>query len=151
MKQTILKLLLIPLLAVMPAVVFMEPAYAACGQSEAAKQVGEGIDQTTTTAPSCDDSGIKRVVSLIVSILSWIAGVAAVVAIIWAGFKYVTSGGDSGKVANAKNTLIYAVVGIVVAVLAQLIVRFVISQTNNVASCPAGQHLAADGKTCVNN
>jgi hypothetical protein len=48
--------------------------------------------------------------------------------IIFAGFKYVTSGGDSSKIGSAKNTLIYAVVGLVVAGLSQIIVRYVVTK-----------------------
>jgi hypothetical protein len=55
-------------------------------------------------------------------------GIIAVIMIIFAGFKYVTSGGDSGKISSAKNTLTYAVVGIVVAGVSQLIVRFVVTK-----------------------
>ena len=50
--------------------------------------------------------------------------------IIISGFKYVTAGGDSAKVGSAKNTLIYALVGLVIAALAQFIVHFVFSVIN---------------------
>jgi hypothetical protein len=49
--------------------------------------------------------------------------------IIWGGFKYITSGGDSNNVSGAKNTIIYAIIGLVIVALAQLIVHFVISQS----------------------
>ena len=45
------------------------------------------------------------------------------------GFKYITSGGDSGNITGAKNTILYAVVGLVVVALAQIIVRFVLART----------------------
>jgi hypothetical protein len=48
--------------------------------------------------------------------------------IIYGGIQYVISVGDSGKVAKAKNTIIYAVVGLIVAILSYAIVNFVISQ-----------------------
>jgi hypothetical protein len=50
--------------------------------------------------------------------------------IIYGGFRYITSGGDSGRVGSAKNTLIYAIVGLIIVALAQLIVNFVITQAN---------------------
>jgi len=46
--------------------------------------------------------------------------------IIFGGFKYITSGGDAGGVTGAKNTILYAIVGLVIVALAQVIVRFVI-------------------------
>jgi hypothetical protein len=51
--------------------------------------------------------------------------------IIIAGFKYITSGGDTNKVASAKSTLTYAIIGIVVVALAQLIVHFVIKTADD--------------------
>ena len=51
--------------------------------------------------------------------------------IIYGGFKYISSGGDSGKVTEAKNTIIYAVIGLVVVALAQFIVQFVLNKVTN--------------------
>lgn len=64
-----------------------------------------------------------------VDIFSLIVGVIAVVMIIIGGLKYITSGGDSNSVSSAKNTLLYAVIGLVVVVLAQAIVFFVLDET----------------------
>jgi hypothetical protein len=64
----------------------------------------------------------------IINVLSMIIGIAAVLVIVIAGFRYVTSAGDSGRVTSAKNALVYAVVGLVVAALAQVIVRFVLTK-----------------------
>jgi hypothetical protein len=51
--------------------------------------------------------------------------------IVFGGFKYITSGGDSNNVSGAKNTIIYAIIGLVIVALAQLIVHFVLNQTSN--------------------
>ena len=67
-------------------------------------------------------------ISSVVGLLSIIVGAAAVIMIIVSGLRYITSGGDSGKVAGAKNALIYALVGVAVAALAQLMVHFVLSK-----------------------
>lgn len=134
MKRIILNVILIPLLALLPAATLAVPAYAAaCGGSSAAQQVSTGIDQTTTSAPAnCGDNGVGNAITLAVNILTLIVGAAAVIAIIWGGFKYITSGGDSNKVANAKSTLIYAIVGIAVAGVAQVLVHLVISSAAGV-------------------
>ena len=47
--------------------------------------------------------------------------------LIWGGIRYVLSGGDSGAVSSAKKTILYAVVGLIVAILAYAIVNFVIT------------------------
>jgi hypothetical protein len=84
-----------------------------------------GVRQTDPAGSSTD---VGEVVQLIVNILSWIVGVVAVIMIIIGGLKYVTSGGDAGNVSSAKNTILYAIIGLVVVLLAQIIVRFVVDQ-----------------------
>lgn len=72
---------------------------------------------------------VESVAKTTVKILSYFVGVVAVVMIIIGGFLYLTSGGDSNRVASAKNTIIYAIVGLVIALLAQALVRFVFAKT----------------------
>jgi heme/copper-type cytochrome/quinol oxidase subunit 2 len=91
---------------------------------------------STINGGACDASSassIHNLVVAIINILSLIVGIVSVVMIIFGGFKYVTSGGDSGNVSSAKNTIIYAVIGLIVVALAQFLVLFVI---NNVSPKP---------------
>jgi uncharacterized membrane protein len=74
-------------------------------------------------------SGLLRTV---INVFSWIVGVIAVIMIIVGGLKYITSGGDSGNVSSAKNTILYALVGLVIVALAQFIVRFVLGQATSI-------------------
>lgn len=108
--------------------------------------VCEGIG---LTGGSCDPAttgsgGITDTVKLVINILSLLVGVAAVIMIIVGGFKYVISQGEGSNTASAKNTILYAIVGLVVVALAQVIVRFVINKTPN-PPCPTGQTRQADG------
>lgn len=64
----------------------------------------------------------------VVGTLAWIVGALAVIMIIWAGIQYTISAGDSGKINKAKTTLIYSVVGLVIAVMAGVIVNFILSK-----------------------
>jgi hypothetical protein len=78
---------------------------------------------------SCKSGGantnsLQTLLSNIVNIFSIIVG----------GLRYITSGGDSGNVSTAKNTIIYAIVGLVIVALAQLIVHFVLNQTSNLTT-----------------
>jgi len=61
-----------------------------------------------------------------VEVLSVVVGVVAVVMIMIAGFRYITSGGSSDKITSAKNTLMYALIGIIIVALAQVVVKFVL-------------------------
>lgn len=72
---------------------------------------------------------LTSIMRLAVNLLSVVAGIIAVIAIIISGMKYITSGGDASQVSSAKRSLIYAVVGIVVAAMAQIIVRFVLAKS----------------------
>lgn len=74
--------------------------------------------KTTDTAPN--------LIKTIVNTLLFLVGALAVIMIIWSGITYVTSTGDSGKVTRAKNTLLYSVVGLIVAFLAYAIVNWVL-------------------------
>jgi len=71
-----------------------------------------------------------KLVQSIISTASVIFGLIAVVAIIYGGFVYMTSGGDPGKVKQAKNTILYAIIGLTVSVLAFIIVSTVIGVAN---------------------
>ena len=128
MKRRFLNLFVI--LTLILAAWFVLPAgvaYAACpDEGTAEHQVLQGVGQT---GEECDDSGVNDLVSAAVRILSYVAGVAAIIMIIFSAFRYITSGGDSNKVGAAKNTLIYAIIGLIIVALAQIIVSFVINQS----------------------
>ena len=87
---------------------------------------------TGCTDGTASTTGLYGLAANIVNVFSVIVGIIAVIMIIFGGFKYITSGGDSGNISGAKNTLIYAIVGLVVVALAQFIVRFVLNQANTV-------------------
>ena len=71
-----------------------------------------------------DDGLIKKVVNL----LLWAIGIISVIMIIIGGIRYATSNGDSNQVTAAKNTIMYAVIGLVIAIFAYAIVNFVFVQ-----------------------
>jgi hypothetical protein len=112
------------------------PAAASAACSHTANQVAQGAEQAVGNQVNCNDpgnglSGLGNIAKKIVDIFSVLVGIVAVIMIIYGGFRYITSGGDSGSVGNAKNTLIYAIVGLVIVALAQVIVRFVLSTTSS--------------------
>lgn len=132
MKQKILTFLALIVLGLTPVLAFSGVSYAAepnCGADNSAKsKVNEGIGQTGN---NCDDTAVTSTIQGIIKIISYIAGIVAVIMIIVSGFKFMTSGGDSGKVASARNALIYALIGIAVVVLAQFLVHFAFTETTN--------------------
>lgn len=75
-----------------------------------------------------DQTPIFRIVT---NVLLFIIGAVSVIMLIIGGFRYVTSQGDQTQVQSAKNTILYSIVGIVVAILAYAAVNFVISSFVN--------------------
>ena len=68
--------------------------------------------------------------TVIINILLYVVGIVAVGFIIYGGIKYATSAGDTAKVTSAKNTLMYAIIGLIVAILAYAIANFVIDRVS---------------------
>lgn len=64
----------------------------------------------------------------IINTIIFVIGAVAVVMIVIGGFRYVVSGGDSSQITGAKNTILYAIVGLVIALLSYAIVNFVINR-----------------------
>jgi hypothetical protein len=80
---------------------------------------------------NCPDQTTKfnDIIRTVLIFLSAIVGTVAVVMLIVGGFRYITSGGNSEAVGKAKNTIIYALIGLVIVALAQIIVQFVLHRT----------------------
>ena len=86
----------------------------------------DGDCATADTASSGSD--VQSIIASVINIFSLVVGVIAVIMIIIGGVKYITSGGDAGNVTGAKNTILYAIIGLVIVALAQTIVFFVLNQ-----------------------
>ena len=92
-------------------------------------QVSKGIDTATTSemkGKSID--GDKGLIKTVVNVLLWAVGILSVIMIIFSGFRYITSAGDASKTKSARSTLIYSVVGLIVAIMAWAIVNMVINR-----------------------
>jgi hypothetical protein len=85
----------------------------------------EGV-QAAGGAASCDDTQLGKFLKDIVNILLFIIGTISVIMIIVGGLRYVLSGGDQNSVKAGKDTILYAVIGLVVAIMAYAIVNFVL-------------------------
>ena len=119
-----LKLILAGLLVVPTVALAVAPAASAEGNltlnSGVDSAQGEGVGQVSTDPES--------LVKQFVNIFLFAVGALSVIMLIWGGIRYTTSAGDSNKVTAAKNTVLYAIVGLVVAILAYAIVNMVIGK-----------------------
>ncbi len=88
------------------------------------------ITPETCAPASSTDNTLTNTIKLIVDLLTLFVGFLSVVFLIFGAFKYISSGGDSGKVTSAKSTILYALIGLAIAVVAQVIVQLVIGKAN---------------------
>lgn len=94
--------------------------------SASALTLKEGAQAAKCDGCPADLFGNDGVFRQITSTILYIVGIIAVIMLIWGGIRYVISGGDSKKVTDAKNTVLYAIIGLIVAFLSFAIINFVI-------------------------
>jgi len=82
---------------------------------------------TDAICSDVDSANAKKMITDVTNLLLFLIGAIAVIVIIVGGIKYTTSDGDAAKIKSAKNTILYAVVGLVVAIMAGAIVNFVVA------------------------
>lgn len=85
----------------------------------------DGIKTTKTDDMPDDLTGSDGIINTVINTMLFIVGILSVIMIIYAGIRYATAHGDKGQVESAKNTLIYAIVGLVVSILAYALVNWV--------------------------
>lgn len=79
-----------------------------------------GIDQATTLF------GATGIFTTITNVMLFVVGAISVIMVVVGGLRYVISGGNSTNITAAKNTILYAVIGLVIAILAYALINFVI-------------------------
>ncbi len=120
-------------LTIMPAVVLVAPPVSAelkdglCQGAELSLGAVNG-NECEAQKKKNPEKKLNSLITDIINVLSVIIGIIAVIMIIIGGFKFITSGGDAGKVTSARQTIIYALIGLVIVALAQFIVQFVLSK-----------------------
>lgn len=96
-------------------------------QAHAVGSIGQGANSARGIDQPVDLFGDTGVFSKISSVLLFIVGAIAVIMIVIGGLRYVVSGGDASQVQAAKNTILYALVGVIIAILAYAAVNFVVN------------------------
>jgi hypothetical protein len=126
-KKSLQSMLIVPVLALGVSLVapVFEPvntyAQGAEGGLAGGAQSARGEDQQENLF---GEGGLFQTIT---NVLLFVIGAISVIMLIIGGIRYVLSGGDSSAVTSAKNTILYAVIGIVVAILAYAMVNFVIT------------------------
>lgn len=98
-------------------------AYSGIALADSKDDVCKGV---IAIGGKCDDDSLTTTtIPGIIKTMLFFVGILAVIMIIFAGIRYITAHGDKAQVQAATNTLIYSIVGLVVAILAYAIVSFV--------------------------
>ena len=123
-------LLLAPTVALAPSIAHASIADNIC---QGVVNTGDSTN-TNATASDCAEGAdgsqtFSELAKKIINVFSIVVGTVSVIMIIIGGFRYIISGGDSGGVTAGKNTILYAIVGLVIVLFAQVIVRFVLTNT----------------------
>ena len=114
-----------------------------------ALSVQEGAEAARGDGMPAELIGKNGVFTQITNTVLYVVGIVSVIMLIYGGLRYVTSGGDSKKVTDAKNTILYAIIGLIISILAFSIVNFVINAvtgTNNSAANPSLEQKQEDGQ-----
>ena len=120
MKKTLRLILPMVVMGVIVCALAVAPAVSAL-------TLQEGAEAARCDGCPKDLFGDTGVFKQITNVVLYIVGIIAVAMLIIGGIRYVVSGGDAKKVTDAKNTVLYAIIGLIIAFLAYAIVNFVIS------------------------
>lgn len=124
-----ISLLLTPALA--PAVAHAQDISGSLCQGTQSNFNISGTPDSSCANDTNASTTISSILAKVINVLSVIVGVIAVIMIIVGGLKYITSGGESGNISGAKNTIVYALIGLVIVALAQVLVHFVLAKAGN--------------------
>ena len=124
-KKLTAGLLIVPAFALSVGLVAPVAVGAACDDATAG--LGAALDENCVKGEGQRTTlfGDGGVITDIINIMLFIVGILAVIMLIFGGIRYVTSTGDQTRVTGAKNTIMYAIIGLVVAILAYAIVNWV--------------------------
>ncbi len=92
-----------------------------------ALSIQDGINAAHGNGQPTELFGSSGIITSLTNVLLFVAGALSVIMIIVGGLRYAISGGDSGAVTTAKNTILYAIVGLVIALLAFALINFVLN------------------------
>lgn len=86
----------------------------------------------TVTIKEPTETSVSSILGAVIDWVMILVGAITVLFIVWSGIQYVTAGGNKDKAESAKKTLTYAVIGLVVIILAKVIVELVIKLPTDV-------------------
>lgn len=129
MKKVVLNMIAAVLMVLgLSGVATMSPAYASviCTDGTTASTLADCKEWSGNNS-NLNQNDLMGTLQVIINVVVGVIGFVAVVMIIMGGISFAISQGDSSKVTKARNTILYGVVGLVIALLAFAIVNFVLT------------------------
>lgn len=121
----ILASILVSILLTSPVPIQAASVFSICQSNSSASQTS--VCNTINKHQANNSNPVLIIIKTVINILSYITGIIALIIILISGARFMISSGDPNRVTTAKNSLIYAIVGIVIFLSAQLIVTYVLN------------------------
>ena len=109
--------LMIPMLVVGVSVISSDGVFAL--------SLSDGLGATGSAQGLARDTDGNSIVTKIINILLWLVVILSVIMLIFGGIKYATSAGSSEKITSAKNTIMYAIIGLIIAVFSWALISWI--------------------------
>ena len=103
------------------ATTFVQPALACTGGKDCITSGANNVNTGSTKT-------VPQAITAITNVLLFLLGAVAVIMLVIGGFKYVVSNGNAEQIKSAKNTIMYAIIGLVVAIVAYAVVSWVVDK-----------------------
>lgn len=116
------------ILAAFALIAGMSSAMMPAGTASAINVFGDCNGGASQVCKAAKEDTAANMARIIIDTLLYLIGIIAVIMIIVGGVKYTASNGDASRIKSAKDTITYAIVGLVLALLSFIIVNFVISR-----------------------
>lgn len=113
----------ITVLAIATSLLLGSLALPMVARGAAIDDITNGVGQADPGSPTVDSA-----IATAINILSMLVGIAAVIMLIFGGYRYITSAGDPGNIAKAKSTILYALIGVAIVASTQLILKVTIGK-----------------------
>ena len=143
LMKSLVTICTVTIISIFLGVVLLDGPTGALSQKacEATKNAGSTI---CADADKDNLDGQGGFISVITNTILFVAGIAAVIAIVLGGIKYASANGEAQKITSAKNTIMYSVIGLIITIMAWGIVQFVVI---SVAGSQGGGNGGANGST----
>ncbi|HVW23012.1 MAG TPA: hypothetical protein VHB51_00810 [Candidatus Saccharimonadales bacterium] len=99
-----------------------------CGKDSAGGNPAVCQDVDSQGGDNGSNNPVIHTIKIAIEVLSWVIGIAAIIGVVVSGMRMALDGGDSSKVAEARNALTYSLIGVAIAILAQTIVVVVLDR-----------------------